>query len=453
MKSFAAGLAILALLISTVIAQEMPACAGQCLQASLKAQDLCSPTNITCICTNVALMGSIQTCVLSTCTVKEALSAQNVTQTMCGQPVRDITHITPIVTGVSGAAAIIAVVVRSALAYASFSLDDMFAVAALISALPMGILEFFMAADGFGKDIWNIPHNNIYQIIKFTWLTEVFYFMAVAFTKISFLFFCLRIFPRKELRTIIFALVGICFAYGIAFVVACLFNCSPVSYIWTNWDGEHSGTCFNFHVFAWAHAVINIVLDIVIIGIPIPELLKLSLSVKKKVYIIMMFSIGAFTTIISIVRLQSLVQFSSSTNATWDNVPTAYWSVLEAFVGIFCVCMPALRRFLAIVFPRCFGSTQSNSKYEHYDTPNTPNKLSSGRATGPKNSKVSFGGKGITKTMETHVESRMGDDDEIQLVELGEQGKKERWASNASDGASDKSRTTALPVQGNPSWP
>lgn len=85
---------------------------------------------------------------------------------MCGQPVRDITHITPIVSGVSGGAAIIAVVVRCFPTGGVFALDDIFAIAALVSALPMGILEFIMAADGFGKDIWNIPHENIYRIIR-----------------------------------------------------------------------------------------------------------------------------------------------------------------------------------------------------------------------------------------------------------------------------------------------
>lgn len=141
------------------------------------------------------------------------------------------------------------------------------------------------------------------------------------------------------------------------------------------------------------------------------------------------------------------MQFASSTNPTYDNVPTAYWSVLEAFVGIFCVCMPALRRFLAAIFPRCFGSTQNNSKYEHYDTPNTPNRLSNGKITGSKNSKASFGGKGITKTLETTIESRIGEDDEIQLVEL-EQGKKAGWTSTVSDGGSDRSRTGVQTTQG-----
>jgi hypothetical protein len=116
--------------------------------------------------------------------------------------------------------------------------------------------------------------------------------MAIALTKMSFLCFCLRIFPRKELRKLIYTLMAITAAYGTAFTITGLFNCTPVSYIWTSWDGEHTGKCINFHVFAWAHAAINIVLDLVILAVPIPELLRLSLSMKKKIYIIMMFSIG-----------------------------------------------------------------------------------------------------------------------------------------------------------------
>jgi hypothetical protein len=94
------------------------------------------------------------------------VAALNITKTLCGQPVRDITHITPIVTGVSGGAALISVIIRSLLAGSVFGLDDFFAIAAMVAALPMGILEFFMAADGFGKDIWTIPPHKIYRIVR-----------------------------------------------------------------------------------------------------------------------------------------------------------------------------------------------------------------------------------------------------------------------------------------------
>jgi len=93
-------------------------------------------------------------------------AAQNITQTLCEQPVRDITNITPIVTGVAGGAALLAVIVRTLITGTEFALDDLFAVTAFITALPMGILEFFMAADGFGKDIWNIEPAHVYRIVR-----------------------------------------------------------------------------------------------------------------------------------------------------------------------------------------------------------------------------------------------------------------------------------------------
>ncbi|EOA91722.1 uncharacterized protein SETTUDRAFT_80947, partial [Exserohilum turcica Et28A] len=336
-----------------------------CLQSSLQAQDACAPTNTTCICLDAPLMTSISNCVLASCTLKQALVARNNTATMCGEPVRDNTRITPIISGVSGGAAILAILARCYAVGKSFAVDDLFAVISLILALPMGIVEFFMSVDGFGKDVWTLAPDKINSVVRLTWITEVFYFAAVATTKMSFLLFCLRIFPRKQFRRAAHILLVVCVVFCIVFTFVTIFNCIPVSYIWTNWDREHKGKCINFNAFTWSHAAINIFLDSIILGIPIPELLNLSMSSQKKIYIIMMFSIGALTTVVSIIRLQTLVKFAKSPNPTYDYVATAYWSVLEAFLGIFCVCMPALRRFLAILVPSCFGSTHNSNQYEH----------------------------------------------------------------------------------------
>jgi hypothetical protein len=92
--------------------------------------------------------------------------AQNSTQTMCGAPVRDITDIMPTITGVFGGLAILGVAIRCAATKGTFALDDIFAVAALIVTLPMGILGFVMSSDGFGKDIWTMPPANIYRIVQ-----------------------------------------------------------------------------------------------------------------------------------------------------------------------------------------------------------------------------------------------------------------------------------------------
>jgi hypothetical protein len=58
--------------------------------------------------------------------------------------------------------------------------------------------------------------------------------------------------------------------------------------------------------------------------------------------------------IVSILRLQSLVSISNSTDPTYDNPAAATWSSVEINVGIICSCLPLLRplfnRFLPGVF-------------------------------------------------------------------------------------------------------
>jgi hypothetical protein len=62
-------------------------------------------------------------------------------------------------------------------------------------------------------------------------------------------------------------------------------------------------------------------------------------------------------TVVSMLRLQSLVHFSNSTNPTWDQWDVANWSTIEINAGIMCACMPAIRGILVRVFPHILGSS------------------------------------------------------------------------------------------------
>lgn len=78
--------------------------------------------------------------------------------------------------------------------------------------------------------------------------------------------------------------------------------------------------------------------------------------------------------------------------------------------------MPAMRRFLRCVAPAYFCSTKEDSRHKHYDDMNNV------RTTMPRSSRLRSGlrGPGITKTIDTQVESQ-SNDDEIELVAI--QGK------------------------------
>jgi hypothetical protein len=63
---------------------------------------------------------------------------------------------------------------------------------------------------------------------------------------------------------------------------------------------------------------------------------------------------GTSTCVISIVRLFSLYSAINTTDATWDNVPASYWTVVELNCGIICACLSTLRPLLSKLVPSVF---------------------------------------------------------------------------------------------------
>lgn len=64
-------------------------------------------------------------------------------------------------------------------------------------------------------------------------------------------------------------------------------------------------------------------------------------------------------TIVSILRLQSIIQFrAGSLNPTWDYFDVSIWSVVEINVGLICICLPSFRVLLVRLFPKLQGTTE-----------------------------------------------------------------------------------------------
>ncbi|KAJ5625835.1 Nucleic acid-binding OB-fold [Penicillium lagena] len=339
-------------------AEEMPACAMQCMETGVKGSS-CSMTNTTCICADVPLQANLALCVETSCTVKEGLTTRNLTSTMCHEPFRDKSNIIVVINSVFMALAIIVTFIRSLQFHKQFGLEDIFATVGLLSAVVMGALEFLMIDAGYGRDIWTISFANIELILKYNWVVEMLYIVAVVAVKMAFLCLYLKIFPNIGLRRVIYALMGFSTLYFLVFTLGICFNCLPVTYIWTAWTGETHGSCLDFNAFGIACAVINIVLDVVVMALPLHEIIKLNLRPWKKVLVIVMFCTGFFITIISIIHLTFVVTFADTTNATYDYVPVAYWSLIESYTAFFCVSMPAIRRFFNRILFTCCGIADS----------------------------------------------------------------------------------------------
>ncbi len=98
------------------------------------------------------------------------------------------------------------------------------------------------------------------------------------------------------------------------------------------------------------------------LAILLREAARLNLTVQKKVGVCIMFSVGIFITIVSMIRLLSLVQFAKSQNPTWDQVGIVRWSLIETNVDGICVCLPTLRMMLVRAFPGVFRSSSKRDQ-------------------------------------------------------------------------------------------
>lgn len=218
--------------------------------------------------------------------------------------------------------------------------------------------------NGLGRDIWTLRADQITNVLKYYYFGEIFYVVALGISKISILFFYLRVFPSKGFRTVTYVVMGLSVAYTIAFFFATTFQCTPVSMAWNQWDGLHKGTCNNIHLQGWIAAAINIVLDAIVMALPLRHLSKLNMGIKKKVMVMAMFSVGIFVIFVSTIRLYSLIHFANTENITWNYVDAGYWSLIEVDVSIICGCMPAHRALIAKAWPKIrstFRSTKDNS--------------------------------------------------------------------------------------------
>ncbi|KAH8197083.1 hypothetical protein TruAng_008753 [Truncatella angustata] len=308
---------------------------------------------------------------------------KNVTETTCQAPIRDDHQLPYVLTVTFGVISAAAILLR--LGFKIFvvqvqpALDDWFILITFLSGVPSTVIQTeAVVPNGLGKDIWTLTSTQITNFGMFFYIMAVLYFLQVTLLKMSLLFFYLRIFPGKQVKRVLWGTVIFNAVFGLFFVVLTIFQCQPVSFYWTKWDGEHEGKCLSINNIAWANAAVSIALDFWMLAIPLSQLRSLHMHWKKKIGVALMFIVGAFVTVVSILRLQSLVEFGDTQNPSWDYKGVSIWSVVEINVGIICTCMPSLRLLLVRIFPALGGTT--NARNQYYQSGSFGNIKSMGRS-------------------------------------------------------------------------
>ncbi|KAL2280840.1 hypothetical protein FJTKL_12158 [Diaporthe vaccinii] len=203
-------------------------------------------------------------------------------------------------------------------------------------------------AYGFGQHIYNLSPENKLKTLKLFYVAQIFYKLTMNLTKISILLLYMRIFAVFTwFRSIGRALIGIVTAYMIAAFFAAVFQCTPVE---NAWDKSIAGSCISIEKNWYANAGFSIATDVIILLLPIKPILSLKLPVGDKIAVLGVFILGAFVTLTSILRMQTLSFSSTSPDMTYD-IASSMWTIIEDNAAIICACLPMCKRALAAIFP------------------------------------------------------------------------------------------------------
>ncbi|KAF2704391.1 hypothetical protein K504DRAFT_485019 [Pleomassaria siparia CBS 279.74] len=242
-----------------------------------------------------------------------------------------------------------------------------------------GIEDYFVALAmveyGMGRHLIDVPDDDLRKSLKAFWASLIVYYLSLGLTKTSILLQYRRIFPTKSFHVASWATIVVVVLYTIWAVSGSIFACYPVSTFWTK---EEPTRCINQKAMWFTNAAINIMTDFAIIFLPMPVVQSLNMGKRQKQVLLLIFAIGGFGCIVSILRLHSLVSISNSTDTTYDNPPAATWSSVETNVGIICSCLPCLRPLIARSFPGIFSSHQTRTVS---NIPNSYNRRLSTRGT------------------------------------------------------------------------
>lgn len=96
------------------------------------------------------------------------------------------------------------------------------------------------------------------------------------------------------------------------------------------WDTSLEGHCIQTQPFYFALGGTSIALDVIIIALPLPVLWKLQLRKRQKIFLVALFALGFFVTIVQVIRIFTVKDLKTYT----DSKNIVLWSLVEVSLGV-----------------------------------------------------------------------------------------------------------------------
>ncbi|CAI6039114.1 unnamed protein product [Clonostachys chloroleuca] len=175
--------------------------------------------------------------------------------------------------------------------------------------------------------------------------------------KLSIISLYTILFPVKRFCYLCYVAIAVTLCYFASVVVETFALCTPVEF---NWDKNiPGGNCEHQTAAFLGAAITNLLIDVFIVGLPMPMLFGLRMSLQKRLSIAGMFGLGGIICIISMLRVISVAQWDLD-DVTYATTNVSIYSVLEPCLGVVNACLPTIQPAMKRIFGDVVASWSSH---------------------------------------------------------------------------------------------
>ncbi|KAF1952215.1 hypothetical protein CC80DRAFT_495554 [Byssothecium circinans] len=242
-----------------------------------------------------------------------------------------------------------------------WSSDDwcIFGAWVLSIACTLGIVYGYVHGT-LGVHVWELSGNNTNFSSHMNTAVTVMYSPMLGLAKMSLLILYLKLSPVRLFRLAVYVAMFINFGATIGIMFPLIFACNPVK---RNFDIRiKEGSCIDRAALFIATAVLNMVIDIILLFLPVPMVINLQMSGPKKISLLAIFGVGSITVITSGVRLVLLLPMLKNPDRSWAITYPGIWSLIESSLVVITGAMPTMRQFLRHIAPGVLGESTTSDR-------------------------------------------------------------------------------------------
>ncbi|KAI1764136.1 hypothetical protein GGR53DRAFT_334437 [Hypoxylon sp. FL1150] len=251
-------------------------------------------------------------------------------------------------------------------------LDDVLAAIAYLALTALSVMDITAVQFGSGTHIEFVPEEIVSKYFEMFSIESILYFWTMATVRYAILAFIPRIAQDKSISRISWVVAVLIFAQTIVATAYRLTECEPFTDNFQSplTPGTHCVGVIRHTNMMIGHGTVGIILDLILLVLPIWIICNKMMWSKKTLQIVLVLSIGFFAVATAIIRVCLFATINLKTDVTWKMPFLSIWTNLEAHVGLWCCCFPALQPLLRTVLPtsraRAVSIVYNNSTHARY---------------------------------------------------------------------------------------